>query len=198
MNKDNFLNELREKLSGLSQDDIDERVAFYSEMINDRMEDGLSEEEAVGKIGSVDSVVEQVMTEIPFTALVKERVKPKRKLKVWEIVLLILGSPLWLPLLISAGAILLSVYIVIWSVVITVYGITVSLGASAIGCFAGIFVYLANGNFAGAAFCAGCGLVCAGLAILMCIFSIWLTKAVIMATGKILLGIKKSFVGKGE
>ena len=34
MNKDQFLEELRKKLSGLPQEDIDERVAFYSEMID--------------------------------------------------------------------------------------------------------------------------------------------------------------------
>ncbi|HOR23032.1 MAG TPA: hypothetical protein PLY43_09945, partial [Ruminococcus sp.] len=98
MNREKFISELREKLYGLSQSDIDERVEFYSEMINDRMEDGLSEEEAVAEIGSVDGIVEQIMGEIPITALVKEKVKPKRKLKAWEIVLLVLGSPVWLPL----------------------------------------------------------------------------------------------------
>ncbi|MBP3250195.1 MAG: hypothetical protein J6M48_07585 [Ruminococcus sp.] len=72
MNREKFISELREKLYGLSQSDIDERVEFYSEMINDRMEDGLSEEEAVAEIGSVDGIVEQIMGEIPITALVKE------------------------------------------------------------------------------------------------------------------------------
>ncbi|HBB19073.1 MAG TPA: hypothetical protein DCZ62_01395, partial [Ruminococcus sp.] len=83
MNREKFISELREKLYGLSQSDIDERVEFYSEMINDRMEDGLSEEEAVAEIGSVDGIVEQIMGEIPITALVREKVKPKRKLKAW-------------------------------------------------------------------------------------------------------------------
>ena len=47
MNKEEFLSELRTKLSGLPQEDIEERISFYSEMIDDRMEDGISEEEAV-------------------------------------------------------------------------------------------------------------------------------------------------------
>ena len=198
MNRESFLKELREKLSGLPQDDIDERAAFYSEMINDRIEDGLSEEEAVKEIGSVDSIVEQVMSEIPFTALVKEKVKHRRKLKAWEIVLLILGSPVWLPLVLSAGVVLFSVYIVIWSLVITVYAVTVAMAASAVGCFAGIFVYLAKGNPMGAVFCAGAGLVCAGAAVLMGVFSVWVTKAVAKATGKIALAAKRAFISKGE
>ena len=37
MNKREFLARLRKGLSGLPQDDIDEHLAFYSEMLEDRM-----------------------------------------------------------------------------------------------------------------------------------------------------------------
>lgn len=47
MNKQEFLVKLRKGLSGLPKEDIEERLTFYSEMIDDRMEEGLSEEEAV-------------------------------------------------------------------------------------------------------------------------------------------------------
>ena len=67
-------------------------------MIDDRMEDGISEEEAVEGIGTVDQIYEQIMSDMPLVKLVKEKVKPKRKLKAWEIVLLTLGSPVWIPL----------------------------------------------------------------------------------------------------
>ena len=144
MNKEKFLNELRGKLHGLSQGDIDERIAFYNEMINDRMEDGLSEEEAIAEIGTVDSVFEQVMSEIPITALVKEKVKPKRKLKGWEIALLIIGSPVWFPILISVAAVLFSVYIVFWSVIISLFAADVALAAGAVGCIVGVFGYFIN------------------------------------------------------
>ena len=67
MDKALFLDELRRRLSGLPQSDLDERLLFYSEMIDDRMEDGLTEEEAVAGIGSVDEIVEQIMAEIPLS-----------------------------------------------------------------------------------------------------------------------------------
>ena len=54
MNKNAFLEELREKLSGLPEEDIEESVAFYREMIEDRMEDGVPEEEAVEGVGTVE------------------------------------------------------------------------------------------------------------------------------------------------
>ena len=120
MDKNAFLDELREKLSGLPEEDIEERVAFYREMIDDRIEDGVPEEEAVEGVGTVDSVVEQIMSEIPLSKLVREKVKPKRSLKAWEIVLLVLGSTVWIPLLVAAAAVVFAVYIVIWAVVICV------------------------------------------------------------------------------
>lgn len=100
MDKQEFLSKLRAKLSGLPQKELEERLSFYSEMIDDRIEEGLSEEDAVKELGTVDEVAGQVIAEIPLSKLVKERIKPKRALNVWEIVLLAIGSPIWLSLMI--------------------------------------------------------------------------------------------------
>ena len=106
MSKQEFLAELKAGLNGLPQEDIEERLTFYSEMIDDRMEEGLTEEEAVLAIGTVNEVITQILTDTPLSKLVKERVKPKRTLKAWEIVLLALGAPIWLSLLIAVLAVL--------------------------------------------------------------------------------------------
>ena len=37
MNKEEFLNELKKGLSGIPENDRNERVTFYSEMIDDRI-----------------------------------------------------------------------------------------------------------------------------------------------------------------
>ena len=73
MNKQEFLTRLRKGLSGLPQEDIEERLTFYSEMIDDRIEEGLSEEEAVAAIGSPDEIAEQIIGEIPIKKIVKEK-----------------------------------------------------------------------------------------------------------------------------
>ena len=196
MNKEDFLNELRKKLSGLPQDDLEERLSFYSEMIDDRVEDGKSQEEAVADIGTVDSVVEQIMADTPLALLVKERVRPKRNLKAWEVLLLILGSPVWVPLIMALVIIVLSVYVVIWSVVICFYALDLSLLAGFIGCIVGIFMYIGAKNAAGVLFSIGAAFICAGLAILMFFACVWITKAVVRLTGKMLLGMKTRIVGK--
>ena len=80
MTKLQFLLSLHNKLSGLPQNEIEERLNFYSEMIEDRIEDGLSEEEAVSEIGTVDEIAEQIVSDIPLTKIAKEKIKPKRRI----------------------------------------------------------------------------------------------------------------------
>ena len=198
MNKQEFLAELRKRLSGLPQADIEERIVFYSEMIDDRTEEGSTEEEAVSAIGFVNDVVSQIFSETPLTKLVKEKVKPNRALKAWEIALLILGSPIWLPLLLAAAIIVLAVYIVIWSVIITLYAVDLTFAAGGIAGIAAILTYIANGNVPGALLFFGAGFVSAGLAILLFFGFNQITKYILLLSRKFLLNIKALFIRKGE
>ena len=81
MKKEQFLDELRNKLKGLPKEDLDDRILFYEEAIDDRMADGKSEEEAVADLGSIDWIVNEIAKDVPLTKLVRERVKPKRSLR---------------------------------------------------------------------------------------------------------------------
>ena len=56
MTKLEFLNELERQLSGLSQAEISKTTSFYSEIISDKTEDGMTEEEAVASLGSITAV----------------------------------------------------------------------------------------------------------------------------------------------
>ena len=80
MTKIKFLLSLHDKLSGLPQDEVEERLNFYSEMIEDRIEEGFSEEDAVAAVGSVDEIAEQIVAQIPLSKMAMEKIKPKRKL----------------------------------------------------------------------------------------------------------------------
>ena len=94
MTKNEFLNRLRARLSDLPKSEVEERLGFYSEMIDDRIEEGLSEEAAVTEIGNVETVARQIVSEIPMVKILKDKMKPKRRLRAWEIVLLAVGSPI--------------------------------------------------------------------------------------------------------
>ena len=198
MNKQAFLSVLRNRLSGLPKEDIERSVDFYSEIIDDRIEDGLSEDEAVKAIGSIDEIVSQILKETSLPKLVKSKVKPKRALRVGEIILLILGAPMWLPLVISIISIVFSAYIVLWSVILVLYSIDLSFAATAVACILGTFAYIPSGNIAQCFFIIGIGLACFGIAILLFFIFNQITKGVLILSKKIVLGIKGCFIGKGD
>ena len=196
MDKAQFLDELKRRLSGLPKSDLAERLQFYAEMIDDRVEDGLTEAEAVAEIGSVDEIVEQIMADIPLSKLVKEKVKRRHGLKAWEIILLVLGSPVWLPLGIAALAVVLSIYITLWAVLVCIWAVDLALAVCTVGGLAAAVVFLKNGALAGAGMMLGAAIVCAGLTILLFFGCKALTKGFLWLTKKMLLGIKAMFMGK--
>lgn len=196
MNKQEFLTDLRKGLSGLPLAETEERLNFYSEIIDDRIEEGLSEEEAVAEIGTVDQVLSQIIAEIPLPKLLKERAKSKTALKVWEIVLLILGSPIWLSLLIAVFAVILSVYIAIWSVIVALWSIVASLVACSFGGAVAGAVFIFAGNKLTGIAMIGCGVFCAGLSIFLFFGCKGATTALLLLTKKIALWIKSMFIKK--
>ena len=122
MNKSEFLGELEKSLSELPEKDRSRSLDYYGEMIDDRTEEGLSEEEAVQALGSMEDITAQILMDTPLPSLVRAKVKKRRALKAWETVLLVLGSPVWLPLLIAAVAVALSLYAVLWVLVAVTLG----------------------------------------------------------------------------
>lgn len=193
MNKQEFLEQLRGSLSGFPQEDVDERLSFYSEMIDDRVEEGLSEEEAVSGIGTVDEVTSQIIGDIPLSKIVKEKVKPRRKLRAWEIVLIVLGSPIWLSLLIAAVCVVISIYAVLWSLIISLWAVELAVALSFIYCIiSGVVCFALGHTFTGLAVL-GTGLFCAGIAIFLFFGCKAATKGIIALTKKIAKGIKSLF-----
>lgn len=198
MDKQEFLSQLRSGLSGLPRNDREERLSFYREMIEDRMEEGCSEEEAVSGIGPVQEVIAQIVAEIPLTRLVKEKIKPKHSLRVWEIVLLVLGSPLWLSLLVAALAVVLSFYVVIWSVILCLWAVEASLALSAVGGLVMGVVLACQGSGLTSLAVIGGGLVCAGLSIFLFFGCREVTRLLLLMTGKLILGVKNRVVKREE
>ena len=198
MNKQEFLVQLRKGLSGLPKDDIDERLSFYSEMIDDRMEDGIPEETAICEIGAIDELVSQIIADIPLTKLVKEKITPKKKMKAWEIVLLVLGSPIWLSLLIAAFAVIFSLYVVLWSVIISLWAAFASFMACGLAGIAAGAYFAAGGNGLTGIAMIGAGIVCAGLSVFMFFGCKAATKGILNFTKKLAIQIKNCFIKKEE
>lgn len=169
MTKSDFLDILRERISHLPKGEVAKTVVFYSEMIDDRMEDGMDEESAVEALGTVDSIVEEVCAGIGTeeeNTKKETAAQPSKKSATWKLVLLILGSPLWITLIAAAVAIVLAIYItvlsVIWGLAVSFIAVLASLLlAGPAGIVVGAIHFFA-GSFSAALTYAGMGLFLLG------------------------------------
>ena len=149
-------------------------------------------------MGSVEEIVTQVVFETPFTKIAKERIKYKRQLSAGEIVLLVLGSPIWLSLGIAAFAVILSLYVSVWSVIISLWAAFVAIAACSIGGVMAFVVFTIGGNGASGVAILAAGIVCAGLSIFMFYGCKAATKGVLILTKKLALWTKTCFIKKEE
>ena len=184
MTKEGFLAQLRQQLWALPEADRQNSLDYYAEMIDDRMEEGLSEEEAVAAIGNLEEIVQQILGETPRPPVVVEPAKKaepaKGSTKTWLIILLVLGSPVWIPLLASAIGTVIGIYVSLWSVVIALYAAFLALAVSSVGCIVGSFFMF--GGITGGIVAWGAALVCAGLAILLLLLANLAAKGMVKLT----------------
>lgn len=131
MTRDEFLNRLGELLACLSADQVKETQEFYAEAIADRMEDGMTEAEAVAAMGTLGEVAEATLDELPAVPRAIARTKRKSTALLWA--LAIVGSPVWIPLLLAFVAVAATVYICIWVLALCVWIVAAAFVAAAFG-----------------------------------------------------------------
>lgn len=198
MEINDFFDELRKNLKGLPENEVEERLAFYKEIYFDELEDGIPEETALKNLGSVKELTEQIITDIPLSKILKEKIRPKNKLRIWEIILLVLGSPIWLPLLIAALTVILSLYVVLWSVIVVLWAVFASFIACGLtGIAAGIY-FAVGGNILTGIAVIGAAIVCAGLSVFVFFGCKAATKGILILTKKLAIWAKNCFIKKEE
>lgn len=166
MTKIEFLSILREQLSGLPEEDIRQSVDYYNEMIEDQIEEGVSEAAAVERIGPVEEIVSQILMDRPRQepACVPQK---SRSRNVWKMAALLIGSPIWFPLFITAAVLIFTMFVLLWAVVITLYAAVLAFAAGALGGLIQCFICVFSGYPAKGVLLLGMGLICAGLTILL-------------------------------
>ena len=143
MNRQEYLEKLRRALAQMPPGELEKQIAYYDELISDMCEDGMSETEAVAKLGDPAAVAAELLTALPLGTLVK--------------------FPLWFPLLVSFGAVLLSLLVTLWSLVLSFAAVVLSLGIAAIAApFALVFGYVEGSPL----MIIGASLAAAGLCVL--------------------------------
>ncbi len=193
MKKEEFLNELEKKLQGLPKKDIEERLEFYSEMIDDRIEEGKTEEEAIKDIGGTDEAVKQIVDDTPITSLVKEKFKPKKSLSGFTILFLILGFPLWLPLFLTLCVLALVFFLLLWVLVIVSYSVELALIGGTAASVIPFSQKMFGGNFNIGYL--GITILGVGLSLLFIAVCYFATKATIKMTRGFLRSVKRKMIG---
>ena len=110
--------------------------------------------------------------------------------------LIAVGSPIWVPLLIAAIAIVFSLYLTLWSLIISLWAVTVAFGVSAVASVASCPIFISRGYGWTGLSSLGAGLLLAGLTVFLVFGSLAASKGVVKLTKRIILGIKSLFVKK--
>lgn len=182
MNKAEFLQALAARLNGLTAQERERALNFCAEGIDDRVEDGMEENDAVAALGDVETVARELLADRPLRAVVRERVR--REGSAGRIALLICASPLLLTLF----AVGLSAYAALWAAMIAVYAAVASLLIAGAACaLGGVALMFVQGAAPGLCVC-GAGLVSFALGLLLI--------APMKAAGKGLWKLTKAF-GRG-
>ena len=197
MTKQLFLNELSAALHGLPREERYRTLRYYDELIDDRMEDGQSEEEAVSGLGEPEQVAREILGEE------EPAVSTGTGRKVWIIILLVLGFPFWGILLLAAVIVLLCVYLCLFlpAFVLGVLALA-SLAGAVVGVAGTPFLILDVGLFTGGLpaglFQLGLSVALLGLAVLSALGFYFTGKATAKAGRAIWRWIRRSFSKKGR
>lgn len=197
MTKTEFLTALERHLKQLPKKELEKQLAYYGEMLEDRMEDGLPEAEAVAQMGPPEELAQSILQDQSLGRLIRGRIRPRRGWGILQVILLILGSPIWLPIALALFCVMLSVYIVLWAGILVLFSAVLAIG---IGGLALLVVACMNfgTNLPLALLLLGGGLACLGL----CIFAFLGASAVSKGLARLSLRfarwIKSLFILKEE
>lgn len=195
MNKQEFLEKLESALAGLGAEEIKKSTDFYAEMLDDAVENGENEEEAVARLGTVEEIARKIINETPLAKIVKENVK-ERKRSASDIALIIICSPVWLPIAVSLFAAAVSVYLSLWAAAASLFAVFAGLFLGGIALIAAAAPTVLS-NTAKAGLMLGAGLAGMGISVFVFYLSVIFSKLLIRFTTLGVRKIKGIFMRKG-
>ena len=180
MKKREFLQHLSKRLSVLPEEEQARSIRYYNEMLEDYMEDVIPEEEAVARVGDVDAIADQILRDnASFEEAPPFEEKPKTaNNRGLIIVLAILGFPIWFSILTSFLSIVFSIISGLFGIIISLFAVPIGLAGGAVGGILMSPVLFCTGNVLKGFLSLGGGLICAALAIVSIMASIWLIKRI--------------------
>ena len=178
MNKETFLTQLTNALSAMDPMERRRTVQYYREILEDQIEEGMSEEDAVAGMEPVEEIAARLLPENGAPAK-----KKRRRRRTW---LLIAASP---PLLV-AGVILLSLFIAAWSVILSLFAAAAALAICLIAGIGCPLILLTAGYPLTALFLLGAGLFCGALGIALFVLVRYLCAQLAHGAGRLFRSIR--------
>ena len=197
MTKADFLRLLERALSQLSEEERQKNLEYYSELLDDMMEEGMTEAEATAKLGSPNQIAQSILQEMPLGKLVSTRMKPKSGWTPLAIVLAVVGSPVWVPLLLLAAALVLSLFVSIWALGFAAVAVVIALAVAVVAAPI-IAIRVAVLTLPVGLMLLGAGLVLLGLCVLGGLMAVELCKLLWQLTVWLAHKIKGLFIRKEE
>lgn len=164
MRKSEFLEALRAALGKLPEEETRASLEFYSEAIDDRIEDGASEEDAVAAMGDVSAIASQIEAETPPIPRAVARVRTPSPAA--NVILAVALSPVWVPLALAFVICVASIYLALWAVVVSLWVVAATLVLCGPIGVAGLAYCIATGFPLTGAWILGIGLFACGLGLL--------------------------------
>lgn len=199
MKKNEFLDKLRLEIHSLPYDEVEKTIAYYDEMISDRMEDGSSEDEAVASLGTPESIARDLLAHQPFSTIIKRRYEDFKKKNdpnntAAVVVIMILLFPVWFPIAMSALSFAASIFAGIGSLIIALWAISLAIGVGGIALIISSVFGFATAFIPTGFFAIGSGIALIGLSILAFVGAYYGTIGIVKLLGLIIHSIKKLFV----
>lgn len=171
MNKAEFLKSLDSDLMKMNAAEKKKYIIYYDEIISDYVENGMTEVEAVNKIGSPAKIAKELIEDHDSVKLNL----PTTGSRLLNITLTIIGFPLWGSVLLGIALFVLSIYITIWCVpLVTSAGCAGLFTSAIIGILGSPFVMAKS--FSVGLMQLGLGIASIGISALLGIASIYLVK----------------------
>lgn len=201
MTKAEFLDVLSTRLCSLPQSEVLKYTNYYSEQIEDRKDEGMTEAQAIDDLEDINVIIEQILEDYnqsysagnnnsfnansqpqnngaysansgnQTTQYSNNYWNRQRKENLAIKIILVVVT---FPVWIAVLSAVFGVFVTVWSIVLSLFVVAFALGVAAIATLVAIFIAAGQG-FAAVAILFGVTLLLTGLAVLLCIGAVYAT-----------------------
>lgn len=197
MNKNEFLDTLRERLKNLPYGEVKRITDYYSEYILDATEGEKDEAQVIAELGDIDVLINKLRAELSFETAKNQPTPSNGAKALIATVILLFSLPVAFPVLMA-----------VFAIIIALFGVVIALGAALIAAIVwcvGIVISLFTqsislfpGNTGMAILTLGGSLFASGILSLLLLGFIYLTRAIILGLVKLIKVILNWVTNKGR